>query len=298
MPAGKYKSDSSYSSSSDSEVDQPETAHFHVTEPSKVAGIKRIITASAALKELPSKATSTTSKKKKKEINSVGATSPKRKVYKKNNKSSWPDIFAQSKAVVSITPVKSDSHPCPGINIRYCDADFLSTFGYADCDSGLLLTSMMGKASSTETLRKIESFFRLGRTATEYINLYRSDGITPLSCHLSLLPLKSNKVPVSAVTSASSSPGSGGILWGVITIRSASCVGNARFSGLSFLGMDRVSDAIREDYYNTKVLNKGTDSVNASSSRKTVETTLRIDERKRSSISDDVDENNVEEATV
>jgi hypothetical protein len=298
MPVEKYKSDSSYCSSSDSEADQPESAHFHATDPSKVAGIKRIITASAALKELPSKSTNTTSKKKKKEINSTVATSPKRKVYKKNNKSSWPNIFAQSKAVVSISSVKTDSLACPGINISYYDADFLSTFGYADCGSGLLLTSMMGKASSMDTLRKIESLLRLGRTATEYINLYRSDGITPLSCHLSLLPLKSHKVPVSAVTSASSSPGSGGILWGVITIRSASCVGNARFSGLSFLGMDRVSDAVRQDYYNTKIINIGTDTTNASSNLKSVESTLSLDERKRSSVNDDGDENNIDEALV
>jgi hypothetical protein len=298
MPVEKYKSDSTYSSSSDSEGDQPESAHFHATDPSKVAGIKRIITASAALKELPSKATKTTSKKKKKEISSTVPNSPKRKVYKKNNKSSWPNIFVQSKAVVSILPVKSDSHACAGINISYCDADFLSTFGYADCGSGLLLSSMMGKASSMDTLRKIESLLRLGRTATEYINLYRSDGITPLSCHLSLLPLKSHKVPVSAATSAASSPGSGSILWGVITIRSASCVGNARFSGLSFLGMDRVSDAIRQDYHDTKIINKGTDATNTNSNLKRVESTKSLDERKRSSINEDGDENNTDEALV
>jgi hypothetical protein len=298
MPVEKYKSDSTYTSSSDSEGDEPESAHFHATDPSKVAGIKRIITASAALKELPSKATNTTSKKKKKEISSTVPNSPKRKVYKKNNKSSWPNIFAQSKAVVSISPIKSDSHACAGINISYCDADFLSTFGYADCGSGLLLSSMMGKASSIDTLRKIESLLRLGRTATEYINLYRSDGITPLSCHLSLLPLKSHKVPVSAATSASSSPGSGSILWGVITIRSASCVGNARFSGLSFLGMDRVSDAIRQDYHDTKIINKGKDATNTTSNLSRVESTKSLDERKRSSINEDGDENNTDEALV
>ena len=298
MHAEKYKSDSSYSSSSDSEVDQPESSNFHAIDPSKVAGIKRIITASAALKELPSKATNAASKKKKKEINSTATTSPRRKVYKKNNKSSWPNIFAQSKAVVSISPVKSDSEACPGISINYCDADFLSTFGYDDCGSGLLLSSMMGKASSMETLKKIESFLRLGRTATEYINLYRSDGITPLSCHLSLLPLKSHKAPVSTVNSASFSPGSGAILWGVITIRSASCVGNARFSGLSFLGMDRVSEAVRQDYYNTKILDKVTDSVDTTSNGKTVESTARMVDRKRSSMNDDGDENNIDEATV
>lgn len=296
MPVEKYKSDSSYSSSSDSELDQPESTHFHATDPGTVVGIKRIITASATLKELPSKATSTTSKKKKKET--TVRTSPKKKVYKKNNKSSWPNIFAQSKAVVSISSVKSDSHACPGININYCDADFLSTFGYVDCGFGLFLSSMMGKASSTDTLRKIESCLRLGRTATEYINLYRSDGITPLSCHLSLLPLKSHKIPASAATSASSSPGSGGPLWGVITIRSASCVGNARFSGLSFLGMDRVSDAVRQEYYNTKILNNGIESTNASSSWKNVESALRADDRKRYSMNDDGDDNNIDEATV
>lgn len=248
------KADSGYSSSSDSGSDGGTNATTPVSaSATKALGIKRIISASAALKELPS---TTKSKKNKADTGGGdGNNKPKRKVYKKNNKSSWPNIFAQSKAVISLSNVKSSDPSHSGITINYCDSDFLCTFGYVDCGAGILLSGMMGKASSVDTLRKIESFLRLGRTATEYINLYRSDGTTPLSCHISLLPLKSNRDTIPAVPPSFARTTTENLLWGVITIRSASSVGNARFSGLSFLGMDRVSDTVRQEYYNNKILN-------------------------------------------
>lgn len=274
-PKKETNSDSSFSGSSDgdSEDGRATVAPSASTKKTvRATGIKKIITASNALKELPKQKATAASKRKKADQEPPPTSKPKRKVYKKNNKCSWTNIFAQSKAVISISNVRSSDEQHSGIVINFCDADFLSTFGYADCAAGLHLNGMMGKASSVETLRKLETFLRLGRTATEYMNLYRSDGITPLSCHVSLLPLKSHRE--CAISSSSSSLASSGMeaqnltLWGVITIRSASCVGNARFSGLSFLGMDRVSDAVRQDYYNTKIMNGIIDLVDTNASSK------------------------------
>lgn len=280
MPSKKeINSDSSFSGSSDDDSEDAGLATVASSAPTKktvrATGIKRIITASNSLKDIPKPKVTAASKRKKGDQEPTLTSKPKRKVYKKNNKSSWPNIFAQSKAVVSISDLKSSDEKHSGIMINFCDSDFLSSFGYADCASGLYLNSMMGKASSVETMRKLEKFLRLGRTATEYINLYRSDGITPLSCHISLLPLKSHRGCASIEQSSSSGIADfTGIeshniaLWGVITVRSASCVGNARFSGLSFLGMDRVSDAVRQDYYNNKIMNGATELVETTASIK------------------------------
>jgi hypothetical protein len=184
------------------------------------------------------------------------------KVYKKTNQSSWPNIFAQSKAVVSLTSMQEPS----SMIIQYCDSDFLSTFGYTKCQN-LSFNDLMGKASSKDTMKKFETCLYSGKTATEYINLYRSDKLTPLSCHVSLLPLKNQKLnpdpspnpsptsnPKNSKKSISSqnsySSKKSDAVWGVLTVRSASVVGNARISGISFLGgMDRVTDDIREKYY-------------------------------------------------
>lgn len=277
MPQEKgSKSDSSFQGSSDSDSEGEEKKFPSVSTKSNYAssssGIKKIITASAVLKEIPSRSSSAALKRKKDEIDESGDKKPKRKVYKKNTKSSWPNIFAQSKAIVTILKKSVPDSPSPGITINFCDSDFLSTFGYVECGPGLLLNSMMGKASSVATSLKFETMLRLGRTATEYINLYRSDGVTPLSCHISLLPLKSHcNMPSSTEPSSSSDAASSdSLLWGVITVRSASAVGNARFSGLSFLGMDRVSDEIRQGYYNNKIVGVDKDK-DANDSRRAAE---------------------------
>jgi hypothetical protein len=161
---------------------------------------------------------------------------------KRSKKSSWHDIFAQSKAVVSVTLSKLEGNI---INVNYCDSSFLATFGFTDWKNRLCFNDLMGKASSQDTLEKIEMSLRSGVCATEYINLYRSDKTTPLSCHVSVLPLKGG-----ANTAV---PGEFRIVWGVITIRSASVVGNARVSGIGILGMERVTDTIRVDYHDNKV---------------------------------------------
>ena len=220
--------------------------------------IKRIICA-AELKEFSKKVTVATRKKTAKAT--VAVVEPKRKVYKKSVKTSWPDIFAQSKAIVS-TPVNYSSHSSShGMTINFCDSDFLATFGYSDCNSGISFTSLVGRATSLATLGKIETALREARTCGEYINLYRSDGTTPLSCHVCVLPFKNYIGGESSTSRNQHNEGLGGggggvniIQWGSITVRSASAVGNARFSGLSFLGLDRVSEEVRENYYNTKIL--------------------------------------------
>ena len=247
--------DSSYSDSSDSESDRGRSASFAANVATNrggcSTGIKRIINASASLQELPSNnllSTAIATRRKKTEAAVLDhGDKPKRKVYKKNNKGSWQNIFAQCKAVVSISRVKSVDSPLPGMMIHFCDSDFLSTFGYVDNETGLPFSNMMGRASSVDTLSKIENCLRSGRTCTEYINLYRSDCTTALSCHVSLLPLKSHE-------GCSTSSGSEHVVWGVLTVRSASAVGNARFSGFSFLGIDKVSEEIQQEYYVSKIM--------------------------------------------
>ena len=246
------------SDTSDSESEAAESSSFTetaVTNESAIStGIKRIINASSNLEDIAANAAALTSKKKKKEKEghvNRSCDPPKTKVYKKNNKSSWVNIFVQCKAVVSIVKDESYGDTSSGMAIRFCDVDFLSTFECTSVENGSPFTDFMGKASSLDTLRLLENSLRGGRSCTEYINLYKSDGVTPLSCHVCLLPLKSHLCD----DDDSSFQGDRNVLWGVITIRSASAVGNARFSGLSILGMERVSESFRQEYYTTKIMN-------------------------------------------
>lgn len=208
-------------------------------------GINKIITASKLKEKV--------SKKDKK--NQDGKD--KLKEHKRSKKSSWHDIFAQSKAVVSVTFSNSEGNV---IYINYCDSNFLATFGFSDCKKGLCFDDLMGKASSQDTLKKLELSLKLGVSDTEYINLYRSDKTTPLSCHISVLPFKSyantdvsaEVISMSATSEFTNNTGFRTV-WGAITIRSASVVGNARVNGIGILGMERVTDDIRVDYHDNKV---------------------------------------------
>lgn len=208
------------------------------------------------------------------------------KITKKTNKSSWPNIFAQSKAVITI-PINptldnsthnndnknsnknknnSDSNNNNNNNnenndkkstmvIRYCDGDFLETFGYTSCGNGdgIFFDNFIGKATSLNTVRKIENNLRDGKTLTEYMNVYRSDKLTPLSCHISLIPLKNDGENSYITSNNSNKNNESKDIFGVITIRSASVVGNARLSALSFLGLEKVNPGTLENYYNKNI---------------------------------------------
>mmetsp|Transcript_32379 Transcript_32379/g.30880 ORF Transcript_32379/g.30880 Transcript_32379/m.30880 type:complete len:270 (+) Transcript_32379:107-916(+) len=218
--------DGTSDSGSDGEVKE-------VTEskkPTNLDGINRIITASKLKKKVSNKGKNSKDSK------------DKLKEHKISKKSSWQDVFPQSKAVVSATLSHLEGNI---IKVNHCDSNFLETFGFTDCENRLCFNDLMGKASSQDTLKKLEMSLKSGVCATEYINLYRSDKTTPLSCHVSVLPLKG--------TANTAVPGEFRIVWGVITIRSASVVDNARVGGIGILGMERVTDAIRVDYHDNNV---------------------------------------------
>ena len=158
----------------------------------------------------------------------------------------WPDIFAHCKLVISMTDTLPDLLP-ELVRVMFADDAFMSTFGYEDCASLGSFNRLMGDASSPATFILVRNFLRSGICGSCYMNLYRSNGV-PLSCHLCVVPIRSYREEVSLPPKQDSSTANSSrsststtvvdksnellTTWAVVTIRSASVVGNARLSGI------------------------------------------------------------------
>ena len=170
------------------------------------------------------------------EYSSSGSTHSKKKKLTNDN-FPWPNIFSQSKITVGIQPYNLNNTE---LMVIFGQDEFLNTFGY---DRNELISFPFNKLSGAATARNVLSrvtiAILMGKNALEYINLYRKDG-TVLSCHISIQCITGNQ---KAVNERLNSNNSHSMLqkWAVITIRSASIVGNTKHSGLSILGIERVS---------------------------------------------------------
>ena len=90
-----------------------------------------------------------------------------------------------------------------------------------------------------------------GKSCCEFINLYRKDN-TSLSAHVVLTPLtggaesharrckKLEDLETCIINNNNTSRVIEVELWGVMTIRSASVVGNAKGNGIGLFGIDRI----------------------------------------------------------
>lgn len=128
----------------------------------------------------------------------------------------WTDIFQPSKIVVSMNPRNFES---PELVIRFAQSEFLTTVGYEEEDIlGMPFEIILGQASIRLNTYKIQTAILMGKTASEYNNLYRRDGVM-LSCHLTVQSLTGTSETNSSARREK---------WAVITIKSASIVGKSQ----------------------------------------------------------------------
>lgn len=161
---------------------------------------------------------------------------PKAPTKKIAENQSWNDIFAQSKIVVSMEPRNVDN---PMVMIQHAQEDFLLNFGYKASDLPMPLAALFGKASIRVAVHRIQTAILTKKAACEYVNLYKANGIA-LSCHLSVISLTGGNCQTVPQTDDETPP-TRPFRWAVITIRSASLVGNSKFSGIGLLGTERIS---------------------------------------------------------
>lgn len=151
----------------------------------------------------------------------------KAKKSSKALKNQWNNIFTQCKLVVAFNPWNVEY---PEIRVLYADNFFCEVFGYDESRFGteipFSLGNIFGKTTSESTIHEIENSILEFFTASFFINLYRSDGV-PLSCHLSTRPLSFAKNAVIPHPRDHIC---------VVTIRSASIVGNSQCNGIGLLG--------------------------------------------------------------
>jgi hypothetical protein len=196
-----------------------------------------------------------------------------------SNNHSWANIFAQSKLILSCTP-RNYLNPHP--MITHAQADFFTNFGYSESDDlPIPLSALFGSTTEREKILKIEEAFLTNKSICIYINLHKKNGGF-ISCHISLLSLtgyqsnnninnnnnSSNNNRSSSSNNSTNQPqqhqqetitssfaplanhvdNNNGInpmnkvKWAVMTIRSASIVGNSRYSGIGLLGTERIKN--------------------------------------------------------
>lgn len=163
----------------------------------------------------------------------------------------WLDIFQAGKIVVSMNPRNFENTE---LMIRHAQQEFLDTVGYASEDIlGMPFDIVLGQASIRLNTYRMQNAILTGKSACEYNNLYRRDGVM-LSCHLT----------IQSITGSASSTNEHREKWAVITVRSASVVGklapffflfqslnmmvgNSKQNGVGLLGIDRIPASVLEN---------------------------------------------------
>lgn len=160
---------------------------------------------------------------------------------KKQN--AWVDIFAASKLILRADPNDAGKN----LVILHADDTFEDNFKFMisrEDEQLLSFDELMGDASSPTVSYKIKDamYGRSNHSCTEYINLYTRSG-APLSCHIHFQPLTRNYGENARVLPE----GEVAYLWGVLTIRSASVVGNAKCFGIGFFPLNQLGDDAKVD---------------------------------------------------
>ena len=151
----------------------------------------------------------------------------------------WSNIFAICKLVLSIRHFSDD------LCIRFVDSNFLENFRYtSEQITNHCIEKLAGPGTSRDMLCKIKYAIECGETICTFINLYRQDGV-PLSSYVTSLVM-SNSLPKSIEEYNILQGDNCAETIAVLTIRSASVVGNALSSGYGLLGRDICKDAKQE----------------------------------------------------
>lgn len=163
----------------------------------------------------------------------------KERAEKAVKSTSWANIFDISKARISFSPRDLEFNE---VRIRSTTPVFASTFGFdsellnAEEDSFRPISVLFGKATNREFPFLIENTLLAGQTVMEYVNFYRTDGEV-LSCHVTIRSVPSGDQARQEMQESTGSDER----WAVLTVRSASAIGNANFIGVGLLGVDRIS---------------------------------------------------------
>ena len=158
---------------------------------------------------------------------------------KSSKSTSWGNIFEVSKIRISFSPRDLDFNQ---VRIRSVSPAFTSTFGFdmghaqADEEGFRPLSVLFGKSTNRDFPFLVENTLLTGQSAMEYVNLYRSDREV-LSCHVTVRSVPSGDQARQDMQELQHSDER----WAVLTIRSASSLGNANFIGVGLLGVERIA---------------------------------------------------------
>lgn len=124
----------------------------------------------------------------------------------------------------------------PEIKVIYAQDMFFSTFGYEPSDLPILFSSLLSDLNMRESVGFIERAVLMGAPTSEFINLQRKNGCV-LSCYITLTCSDSVKYNVSDLNNVAymhhdNSSNNCINKYGVITIRSASVIGNVKTIGM------------------------------------------------------------------
>jgi len=158
------------------------------------------------------------------------STGSRKRVCNRGSSSSspspWSDIFACSKLVLSM------EFNTGLLCIRFVDDKFLLNFRYtSEKISNRTLEVICGPGTSQLTISRLKTSVTESRTFAEYINFYRSDRV-PLSCHITNQVILGNTC---REQSSSKYEDEASEIIMILSIRSASVVGNASFCGIGLL---------------------------------------------------------------
>eukprot|EP01040_Poterioochromonas_malhamensis_P006241 gene6241-6717_t len=156
----------------------------------------------------------------------------------------WVDIFAISKLVLCMAPRNLSN---PYIMIQQAQKEFLLNFGFGEDQLPLPLSKLFGNTSERAKIARLQQCMLTGRSFSEFMNLHKSNGGS-LSCYVSLLCLTNQRSSQRQHQVLRGSFGGGEIggcgseilKYGILTVRSASVVGNSKYSGIGLMGTDRV----------------------------------------------------------
>jgi hypothetical protein len=158
-----------------------------------------------------------------------------------NELHAWVDIFATSKLVLSMNPRNLTN---PHVMIQHAQKEFLMNFGFTPEQLPFPLHYIYGNSTERNKIIRLEQSLLTSRSFSEFINLHKSNG-SSLSCHASFLALTNQNDTTSVVPQMMmmdmNYQSNQFLKYGVLTIRSASVVGNSKYSGIGLMGTERVS---------------------------------------------------------
>eukprot|EP01041_Mallomonas_annulata_P001001 gene1001-1968_t len=152
--------------------------------------------------------------------------------------SPWTNILSAAKVIVTMESSSQD------LVLRHVSSHFTDNFQFSSEDiSNHCIEALVGPGTSRITINKLKAAMKTGSPVAEYINLYRKDGV-PLSCFVALQVLQQSLENIQNI-------GFGHIA-AILTIRSASAIGNSKFCGIGLLNTDGISQEKRSQILHNK----------------------------------------------